>query len=54
MIRRKGGGHIVNVGSLSAKVREVGSDVNVATKGAIEAKRAYDPDCADGAGSVIG
>ncbi|MHB0936003.1 MAG: SDR family oxidoreductase [Armatimonadota bacterium] len=37
MMRRKGGGHIVNVGSLSSKVREVGSDVYVATKGAIEA-----------------
>lgn len=37
MMRNKGGGHIVNVGSLSAKVREVDSDVYVATKGAIEA-----------------
>lgn len=37
MMRGKGGGHIVNVGSLSAKVREVGSDVYVATKAAIEA-----------------
>jgi NADP-dependent 3-hydroxy acid dehydrogenase YdfG len=37
MMKRKGGGHIVNIGSLSAKVREVDSDVYVATKGAIEA-----------------
>lgn len=37
MMREKGEGHIVNIGSLSAKVREVGSDVYVATKGAIEA-----------------
>ena len=37
MMRRKGKGHIVNVGSLSAKVRETGSDVYVATKAGIEA-----------------
>ncbi|HEX2949437.1 MAG TPA: SDR family NAD(P)-dependent oxidoreductase [Armatimonadota bacterium] len=37
MMRRKGQGHIVNVGSLSAKVRETGSDVYVATKAGIEA-----------------
>ncbi len=36
-MKRKGSGHIVNIGSLSAQVREVGSDVYVATKGAIEA-----------------
>jgi len=35
-MRRKGEGHIVNVGSLSAKVREKGSDVYVATKAGIE------------------
>jgi NADP-dependent 3-hydroxy acid dehydrogenase YdfG len=33
---RRGDGHIVNVGSMSAKVHEVGSDVYVATKSAIE------------------
>ena len=32
----KGGGHIVNVGSMSATVREAGSDVYVATKSGIE------------------
>lgn len=32
----KGAGHIVNIGSLSAKVREEGSDIYVATKAAIE------------------
>ena len=32
----RGRGHILNVGSLSAKVREGGSDVYVATKAAIE------------------
>ncbi|MCE5199836.1 MAG: SDR family NAD(P)-dependent oxidoreductase [Armatimonadota bacterium] len=37
MIRNKGSGQIVNVGALSAKVREVGSNVYVATKAAIEA-----------------
>lgn len=37
MMKNKGGGHIVNVGSMSAQVREVGSDVYVATKAAIEA-----------------
>ncbi len=37
MMRRKGGGHIVNLGSMSAQVRETGADVYVATKGAIEA-----------------
>ncbi|MCE5200709.1 MAG: SDR family oxidoreductase [Armatimonadota bacterium] len=37
MMRDKGGGQIVNVGSMSAQVREVGSDVYVATKAAIEA-----------------
>ncbi|MHB0937698.1 MAG: SDR family oxidoreductase [Armatimonadota bacterium] len=37
MMRRKGRGHIVNVGSLSAKVRETSSDVYVATKAGIEA-----------------
>ena len=36
MMRRKGGGHIVNVGSLSAVEREAGSDVYVATKSAIQ------------------
>lgn len=35
--RSKGRGHIVNIGSMSAKVRETGSDVYVATKAAIEA-----------------
>jgi NADP-dependent 3-hydroxy acid dehydrogenase YdfG len=37
MMKRKGGGHIVNIGSLSAKVREEGADVYVASKGATEA-----------------
>lgn len=37
MMRRKGSGHIVNVGSMSAQVRETGADIYVATKGAIEA-----------------
>ena len=32
----KGEGHIVNIGSMSAKVREAGSDVYVATKSGIE------------------
>lgn len=36
MMKERGGGHIVNVGSMSAKVREIGSDVYVATKAAIE------------------
>lgn len=35
-MKAKGGGHIVNVGSLSAKVREEDSDIYVATKAAIE------------------
>ncbi len=35
-MKARGGGHIVNVGSLSAKVRESGSDIYVATKAAIE------------------
>ena len=35
-MKARGGGHIVNVGSLSAKIREEGSDVYVATKAAIE------------------
>lgn len=37
MMKRKGMGHIVNMGSMSAKVREPGADIYVATKGAIEA-----------------
>lgn len=37
MMRNKGGGHIVNVGSMSAQVRETGADIYVATKAAIEA-----------------
>ena len=36
-MKKKGEGHIVNVGSMSAKVRETGSDVYVATKSGIEA-----------------
>jgi NADP-dependent 3-hydroxy acid dehydrogenase YdfG len=36
-MRERGGGHIVNVGSMSADVREEGSDVYVATKAAIQA-----------------
>ena len=35
-MRPRGIGHIVNIGSLSAKVREKGSDIYVATKAAIE------------------
>ncbi|MBI3947835.1 MAG: SDR family oxidoreductase [Armatimonadetes bacterium] len=35
-MRAKGGGHIVNIGSMSAKVREAGSDIYVATKAGIE------------------
>ncbi|MBV9852551.1 MAG: SDR family oxidoreductase [Armatimonadetes bacterium] len=35
-MKRKGAGHIVNVGSMSAKGREAGSDVYVATKSGIE------------------
>jgi len=35
-MRKKGDGHIVNIGSMSAKVREEGSDVYVATKSGIE------------------
>jgi len=35
-MKGKGEGHIVNVGSMSAKVREAGSDVYVATKSGIE------------------
>jgi NADP-dependent 3-hydroxy acid dehydrogenase YdfG len=35
-MKAKGEGHIVNVGSMSAKVREAGSDVYVATKSGIE------------------
>ncbi|MDX1934251.1 MAG: SDR family oxidoreductase [Capsulimonadales bacterium] len=35
-MKEQGGGHIVNVGSLSAKVREKGSSVYVATKAGIE------------------
>jgi NADP-dependent 3-hydroxy acid dehydrogenase YdfG len=35
-MRNKGGGHIVNIGSMSAQVRETGSDIYVATKAAIE------------------
>lgn len=35
-MKPKGDGHIVNIGSLSAKVREAGSDVYVATKSGIE------------------
>jgi NADP-dependent 3-hydroxy acid dehydrogenase YdfG len=35
-MQSKGEGHIVNIGSLSAKVREKGSDVYTATKAAIE------------------
>lgn len=37
MMRRKGSGHIVNIGSLSAIVRERGADLYVAGKAAIEA-----------------
>lgn len=37
MMRRKGGGHIVNVGSMSAVTREVGSDIYVASKAGIQA-----------------
>lgn len=37
MMKRKGGGNIINIGSLSSEVREIGSDVYVATKGAIQA-----------------
>jgi NADP-dependent 3-hydroxy acid dehydrogenase YdfG len=35
-MKKNGGGHIVNVGSMSADVREKGSSVYVATKSAIE------------------
>lgn len=35
-MKRQGNGHIVNIGSMSAKVREEGSDVYVATKSGIE------------------
>ncbi|MBW3623544.1 MAG: SDR family oxidoreductase [Armatimonadetes bacterium] len=35
-MKQKGEGHIVNIGSMSAKVRESGSDVYVATKSGIE------------------
>ena len=35
-MKPKGSGHIVNIGSLSAKLRDAGSDVYVATKSAIE------------------
>ena len=35
-MKEKGAGHIVNIGSMSAKVREEGSDVYVATKSGIE------------------
>jgi len=36
-MRARGSGHIVNVGSMSAEVREAGSDLYVATKAAIQA-----------------
>ncbi len=36
MMERKGEGHIVNIGSMSSTVREVGSDIYVATKAGIE------------------
>ncbi len=36
-MKEKGSGHIVNIGSLSAKLRNEGADVYVATKAAIEA-----------------
>lgn len=36
-MREKGGGHVVNVGSLSAEAREEDSDIYVATKAAIQA-----------------
>ena len=35
-MKEKGSGHIVNIGSLSAKLRSEGADVYVATKAAIE------------------
>lgn len=35
-MKRKGEGHIVNIGSMSSQVREPGSDVYVATKAAIQ------------------
>lgn len=35
-MKRKGTGHIVNIGSMSAKVREEDSDVYVATKSGVE------------------
>lgn len=35
-MKRNGGGHIVNIGSLSAKVREKGASLYVATKSAVE------------------
>jgi len=35
-MKAQGAGHIVNIGSLSAKVRESGSDVYVATKAGVE------------------
>src|SRR4051795_7478334 len=35
-MRKHGGGHIVNVGSMSADVREKGSSVYVATKSGIQ------------------
>ena len=35
-MKPKGSGHIVNIGSLSAKLRDAGGDVYVATKSAIE------------------
>ena len=35
-MKPRGSGHIVNIGSLSAKLRDAGSDVYVATKSAIE------------------
>ena len=35
-MKPKGSGHIVNIGSLSAKLRNEGADIYVATKSAIE------------------
>ncbi len=35
-MRKRGGGHVVNVGSMSADLREEGSDIYVATKAAIQ------------------
>jgi NADP-dependent 3-hydroxy acid dehydrogenase YdfG len=36
-MKRRGGGHIVNVGSMSADLREPGGEIYVATKAAIQA-----------------